>query len=69
MGEIRWHETAEKCQIVLYQRWKPVGSRFFDWPVKPVETAVKLSFFATKRHLSTNQTFIKKNSILTNDTL
>ena len=64
MGEIRWHETAEKCQIVLYQRWKPVGlpvgSRFFDRPVKPDETAVKLSFFATKRHLSTNQTFIKK---------
>ena len=26
-----------------------------DRPVKPVETPVKLSFLATKRHLSTNR--------------
>ena len=32
----------------------PVGSRFFDQPVKSVEKPVKLSFLATKRHLSTN---------------
>ena len=41
------------------QRWKPVGlpvgSRFFDRPVKPVEKLVKFSFLATKRHLSTNR--------------
>ena len=73
----------------MNQRWKPVGStgtgrvdrpvgsRFFDLPVKPVEKPVKFSFFGTKRHLSTNQniliyiiknkTFYKK-SVLTNDT-
>ena len=51
----------------LDQRWKPVGStgtgrvdrpvglRFFDQPVKPVETPVKFSFLATKRHISTNR--------------
>ena len=33
----------------------PVGSRFFDRPVKPVEKPVKFSFLATKRQLSTNQ--------------
>ena len=32
----------------------PVGSRFFDRPVKPVEKPVKFLFLATKRHLSTN---------------
>ena len=61
------------------QKWKPVGlpvgSRFFDRPVKPVEKPVKFSFLATKRHLSTNRnvlvyfiinkTFYKK-SVLTN---
>ena len=51
----------------------PVGSRFFERPVKPVEKPVKFSFLATKRHLSTNrniliyfiinETFYKKNSI------
>ena len=51
----------------------PVGSRFFDRPVKPVEKPVKFSFLATKRHLSANRniliyfiidrTFYKKNSI------
>ena len=51
----------------------PVGSRFLDWTVKPVETPVKFSFLATKRHLSsnwsthiyfiTNKTFYKKKSI------
>ena len=55
----------------------PVGSRFFDRPVKPVEKPVKLSFFGTKKHLSTkqsiltyfiiNKTFYKK-SVLTNHT-
>ena len=60
------------------QRWKPVGlpvgSRFFDRPVKPVEKPVEFSFLlATKRHLSTNRnvliyfiinkTFYKKISI------
>ena len=34
---------------------RPVGSRFFDRPVKPVEKPVEFSFLATKRHLSTNQ--------------
>ena len=33
----------------------PVGSRFFDRPVKPVKKPVKLSFLATKIHLSTNR--------------
>ena len=33
----------------------PVGSRFFDRPVKPIEKPVKFSFLATKRHLSTNR--------------
>ena len=37
------------------QRWKPVGSKFFDRPVKPVEKPVEFSFLATKRHLSTNR--------------
>ena len=47
-------------------RWQDVGaepvgslveSRFFGrpWPVKPVETTVKFSFLATKRHLNTNR--------------
>ena len=55
----------------------PVGSRFFDRSVKPVEKQVKFSFLATKRHLSTNRniliyfiinkTFCKK-SVLTNHT-
>ena len=50
----------------------PVGSRFLDRPVKPVEKPVEFSFLATKRHLSTNRniliyfiinkTFYKKNS-------
>ena len=53
-----------------------VGSRFFDWPVKPVDTPIKFSFLATKRHLSsnrnihiyciTNKTFYKKKTVLTN---
>ena len=34
---------------------RPVGSRFFDRPVKPVEKPVDFSFLATKRHLSTNR--------------
>ena len=72
------------------QRWKPVGStgtsrvdlpagsRFFDRPVKPVETPAKFSFLAPKRHLSTNRnificfvvnkTFYKKTVLLTNHT-
>ena len=33
----------------------PVGSRFFDRPVKPVDTPVKFSFLLTKRHLSPNR--------------
>ena len=51
----------------------PVGSRFLDQPVKLVETPVKFSLLATKRHLSThrnihiyfaiNKTFYTKNSI------
>ena len=59
------------CKYIAIQRWKPVGStgtgrvdrpvglpvgsRFFDRPVKPVEKPVKFSFLATKRHLSTNR--------------
>ena len=71
------------------QRWKsvrstgtsrvdlPAGSRFFDWPVKPVETQVKFSFLGTKKHLSTNRNifiyFITKKTfyektVLTNHT-
>ena len=79
------------CKYIAIQRWKPigstgtgrvdrpvglpVGSRFFDRPVKPVEKPVKFSFLATKRHLSTNRnifiyfivnkTFYKK-TVLTN---
>ena len=55
----------------------PVGSRFFDRPVKAVETPVKLSFLATKRHLIAyqithiyfiiNKTFYKK-TVLTDHT-
>ena len=55
----------------------PAGSRFFDSPVKPVETPGKYSFLATKRHLSTNRnifiyfiinkTFYEK-TVLTNHT-
>ena len=51
----------------------PVGSRFFDRPVKSVKRPVKFFILATKRHLSTNRnvliyfiinkTFYKKNSI------
>ena len=33
----------------------PVGSRFFDRSVKPVETPVKFFFLAIKGHLSTNR--------------
>ena len=44
------------------QKWKPVGlpvgSRFFDRPVKPVEKPVKFSFLATKRQLSTNRNIL-----------
>ena len=36
----------------------PVGSRFFDRPVKPVEKPVEFSFLATKRHLSTNRNIL-----------
>ena len=53
----------------------PIGSRFFDRPVKLVETPVEFSFLATTKHLSTNRniviyfiinkTFYKK-SVLTN---
>ena len=55
----------------------PVGSRFFDRPVKSVEKPVGFSFLATKNNLSTNRniltyfiinkTFYKK-SVLTNHT-
>ena len=59
------------CARSPEQRWKPagsigtgrvdrpvalpVGARFFDRSVKPVEKPVKFSFLATKRHLSTNR--------------
>ena len=56
----------------------PVGSRFFDRPVKPVETPVKFYFLAPKRHLSTNrnihiyiiinEAFFYKKTVLTNHT-
>ena len=55
----------------------PVGSRFFDRPVKPVETPVEFFFLATKRHLSTNRNILiyfiinktlYKNSVLPNHT-
>ena len=36
----------------------PVGSRFFDRPVKPVEKPVKFSFFGTKKAFSTNQNIL-----------
>ena len=51
----------------------PVGSRFFDRPVQPVEKPVEFSFLATKRHLSNNRniliyciinTFYKKSVLL-----
>ena len=54
----------------------PVGSGYFDQPVKPAEKPVKLSFLANKKHLSTNRniiyfiinkTFYKK-SVLTSHT-
>ena len=56
-------------------RWVglPVGSKFFNRPVKPIETPVKFFFLATKRHLSSNRfmliyfiiskAFFKNNSI------
>ena len=52
----------------------PVGSRFFDRPVKPVEIPVKLSFLANKKsntnrntliYVIINKTFYKK-TVLTN---
>ena len=74
--ELITRETITESSIVS-QRWKPVGSRFFDRPVKPFETPVKLSFLATKRYLSTsrnihryfiiNKIFYKK-TVLTNHT-
>ena len=36
----------------------PVGSRFFDRPVKPVEIPVKLSFLATKKSNTNRNTLI-----------
>ena len=67
-----------KSEMEIGQVDRPVGSRFFDRPVKPVETPVKLSFLETKRHLSTNwnariyyiinKTFYKKKTALTNQT-
>ena len=79
--------------MLTNQRWKPVGStgtgqvdrqvglpvgsRFFDGPVKPVEKPVKLSFLTTKKHLSTNRNILMyfiinktfyKVSVLTNYT-
>ena len=36
----------------------PVGSRFFDRPVRPVEKPVEFSFLATKRHLITNRNIL-----------
>ena len=46
----------------ICQRWKPVGlpvgSRFFDWPVKPVEKPVKFFFLAAKTHLSIIQNIL-----------
>ena len=61
--------------ISLYQRLKPVGSGFFDRPVKQVESPVKFSL-VTKRHLSTNRNIriyfvvkensYKKKTVLTN---
>ena len=46
----------DKSTNIAYQeqRWIPVGSKFFDRPVKPVEKPVEF-FLATKRHLSTNR--------------
>ena len=53
----------------------PVGSRFFDRPVKPVEISVKFSFLDTKRHRNTNRNILTyfiinksfyKKAVLTN---
>ena len=59
----------------LHQKLIPVGSGFFDQPVKPVESPVKF-FLVTKRHLSTNRNIriyfvvkensYKKKTVLTN---
>ena len=53
--------------VGLVQRWKPVGSRVFDRPVHSVETPVKLSILATKRHLSTNRNML--TYFITNKTI
>ena len=49
----------------------PVGSRFFDRPVKPVEKPVKFSFLETKIHtpkyhqnIHTDRYFLNKNSCM-----
>ena len=47
--------TSTKPQMETSRVDQPIGSKFFDRPVKPVETLVKFSFLATKRHLSTNR--------------
>ena len=85
--ELRLFRVVLFYIVILLQRWKPVGStglvelplgsRFFDRPVKLVEKPVEFSFLATKRHLSTNRniltyfiinkTFYKKSE-LTNHT-
>ena len=69
--DMMWCTKYDKPEMVTGR------ARFFDRLVKPVETQVKFSFLATKRHLSTNRniqicfiinkSFYKK-AILTNHT-
>ena len=50
-----WNEAEMETGRVDRPVGLPVRPRFFDRPVKPVEIPFKLSFRATKTHLSTNR--------------
>ena len=52
-GRVNRHRSGRPAPVGL-----PVGSGFFERPVKPVERPVKLFFFATKRHLRTTKIHI-----------
>ena len=49
------HMLFSTAEMEIGRVDRPVGLRFIDRPVKPVETPVKFSFLATKRHLSPNR--------------
>ena len=52
LSNVVYKFSCSRDANISYQRWKPVrlpvGSRFFDRPVKPVEKPVEFSFLALK---------------------